>query len=81
MPWFAFGFLLMVAIASTRLLPPVAEQSSRLLVPLMLAASVAALGLNTDLRALRAKGLRPLMLGIGATIFVALVGLIGAHLV
>lgn len=81
MPWFAFGFLLMVAIASTHLLPPVVEQSSRLLVPLMLAASVAALGLNTDLGALRAKGLRPLMLGIGATIFIALVGLIGAHLV
>ncbi len=81
MPWFAFGFLLMVAIASTRLLPPVVEQSSRVLVPLMLAASVAALGLNTDLAALRAKGLRPLMLGLGATVFVALVGLIGARLV
>lgn len=81
MPWFAFGFLLMVAIASTRLLPPVVEQTSRFLVPLMLAASVAALGLNTDLKALRAKGFRPLLLGIGATVFVALVGLIGARLV
>ncbi len=81
MPWFAFGFLLMVGIASTHLLPPVAEQTSRLLVPLMLAASVAALGLNTDLAALRAKGLRPLLLGVGATVFISLVGLIGAHLV
>jgi uncharacterized integral membrane protein (TIGR00698 family) len=81
MPWFAFGFLLMVAIASTRLLPPMVEQTSRFLVPLMLAASVAALGLNTDLKALRAKGLRPLLLGIGATVFVAMIGLIGARLV
>lgn len=81
MPWFAFGFLLMVAVASTRLLPPVAEQASRFLVPLMLAASVAALGLNTDLRALHAKGLRPLLLGVGATIFVAMIGLIGASLI
>jgi uncharacterized integral membrane protein (TIGR00698 family) len=81
MPWFAFGFLAMVAIASTRLLPPVVEQASRVLVPLMLAASVAALGLNTDLAALRAKGLRPLLLGIGATLFIAAIGLIGAHIV
>ncbi len=80
MPWFAFGFLLMVVIASTHLLPPIAEQSSRQLVPLMLSASVAALGLNTDLAALRAKGFRPLLLGVGATVFVALVGLIGACL-
>jgi uncharacterized integral membrane protein (TIGR00698 family) len=80
MPWFAFGFLLMVAIASTGLLPPVVRQTSVFLVPLMLAASVAALGLNTDLQALRAKGLRPRLLGVGATIFVAMIGLIGASL-
>ncbi len=77
-PWFAFGFLMMVGVASTHLLPPVADQAGRTLVPLMLAASVAALGLNTDLAALRAKGLRPLLLGVSATIFVAVVGLLGA---
>lgn len=81
MPWFAFGFLLMVGIASTHLLPPVVDRTGRYLVPLMLAASVAALGLNTDLAALRAKGFRPLLLGIGATLFVALIGLVGARLV
>ena len=80
-PWFAFGFLLMVAVASTHLLPPLVDRTGRLLVPLMLAASVAALGLNTDLMALRAKGLRPLLLGVGATLFVAAIGLIGAALV
>ena len=79
-PWFAFGFLLMVGVASTHLLPPVVDRAGRFLVPLMLAAAVAALGLNTDLAALRAKGLRPLLLGVGATVFVALVGLIGARL-
>jgi uncharacterized integral membrane protein (TIGR00698 family) len=81
MPWFAFGFLALVAIGSTGIVPPAATAGSRQLVPLMLAASVAALGLNTDLRALHAKGIRPLLLGIGATLFVSVLGLVGALLV
>jgi uncharacterized integral membrane protein (TIGR00698 family) len=81
MPWFAFGFLAMVAVASTGALPPPVIGESKLLVPLMMAAAVAALGLNTDLRALRAQGLRPLLLGIGASLFLTLLGLAGATLV
>jgi uncharacterized integral membrane protein (TIGR00698 family) len=81
MPWFAFGFLAMIALASTGMVPPVAIQASKLLVPVMLAASVAALGLNTDLRALRARGIRPLVLGVIASVFVAVLGLAGALLV
>lgn len=80
MPWFAFGFLGMVCVASTHLLPSVVDQAGRQLVPLMLAASVAALGLNTNLAALRAKGIRPLLLGVGATVFISGLGLIGALL-
>lgn len=80
MPWFAFGFLAMVAAASGGVVPKEAIQLSKQAVPLLLAASVAALGLNTDLRALRAEGLRPLLLGLGATLFVGLLGLIGALL-
>jgi len=80
MPWFAFGFLAMVAVASTGMVPPAAIGGSKQLVPLMLAASVAALGLNTDLRALHAQGVRPLLLGIAASVFVSLIGLIGALL-
>jgi uncharacterized integral membrane protein (TIGR00698 family) len=81
MPWFAFGFLAMVAVASTRMVPAPVIDTSKLLVPVMLAASVAALGLNTDLRALRAQGLRPLLLGLAAWLFIALLGLAGALLV
>lgn len=81
MPWFAFGFLAMVAVASTGVLPPPVIGGSKMLVPLMMAAAVAALGLNTDLRALRAEGLRPLLLGVGASLFLAVLGLAGASLV
>ena len=78
MPWFAFGFLAMVAASGSGGLPPALAGLSRQAVPLMLAASVGALGLNTDLRALRARGWRPLVLGLGASLFVALLGLGGA---
>ena len=81
MPWFAFGFLAMIGVASTGVLPAPVIGGAKLLVPFLLAASVAALGLNTDLRALRAEGIRPLLLGIGASLFVALIGLLGAELV
>jgi uncharacterized membrane protein YadS len=80
-PWFAFGFLAMVVLASTGLPPPAIIAASRWLVPLMLAASVAALGLNTDLRALHARGIRPLLLGVLATLFIAVLGLLGAKLI
>jgi uncharacterized membrane protein YadS len=46
----------------------------------MMGAAVAALGLNTDLKALQTRGLRPLLLGLGATLFIALLGLLGATL-
>lgn len=77
-PWFAFGFLGMVGLASTGLLPTEVTATSRVAVPLMLSASVAALGLNTDLKALRARGLAPLLLGVAATLFVAVLALVGA---
>ena len=46
-PWFAFGFLGLIAVGSTGLVPPGAVAASRAAVPVMMAASVAALGLNT----------------------------------
>lgn len=79
-PWFALGFLGLVALGSTGLVPGVLVEASRTLVPLMLATSVAALGLSTDLRALRARGGAPLVLGIASTLFIATLGLAGVLL-
>ncbi len=76
-PWFAFGFLALVVLGSTPLVPEVARDASRAVVPVMLAASVAALGLSTDLRALRAKGAAPLLLGGASTLFIAALALGG----
>jgi len=79
-PWFAFGFLALVALGGTGLVPARAVAWSRWLVPIMMGAAVAALGLNTDLRALRVYGTRPLLLGLGSTLFIAAIGLLGALL-
>ncbi len=79
-PWFAFGFLALVVLGSTGLVPAVAVDASRVLVPLMLAASVAALGLSTHLKALRARGGAPMILGVASTIFIALLSLVGVKL-
>jgi len=79
-PWFAFGFLLLVALGSTGLVPRAAVDASRFLVPLMLAASVAALDVSTDLKALRQRGAAPLMLGVASTVFISLLALAGVVL-
>ena len=79
-PWFAFGFLALVLLGGTGLVPDRAVAWSRVAVPLMMGAAVAALGLNTDLRALQARGVRPLLLGFGSTVFIALLGYAGAAL-
>jgi uncharacterized membrane protein YadS len=78
-PWFAFGFLALVVLGSTGLVPRAAAEASRVLVPLMLAASVAALGVSTDLKALRRRGARPLLLGVASTLFISVLALAGVH--
>lgn len=80
-PWFAFGFLALVAIGGTGLVPADAVWLSRQVVPLMMATAVAALGLGIELSALKRRGMRPLALGGLATAFIGVLGLAGALLV
>lgn len=80
-PWFAFGFLALVVIGSTGLVPQFVVDASRFIVPIMLAASVAALGLQTDLRALHARGAAPLLLGVASTLFITVLALIGVAVI
>jgi uncharacterized integral membrane protein (TIGR00698 family) len=79
-PWFAIGFLLLVVIGSTGLVPRLVVDASRVVVPLMLAASVAALGLSTDLGAMRTRGGAPLLLGLASSVFIAALALAGVML-
>ena len=69
-PWFAFGFVAMVAVASTGFLPPFALAALAVVAQALLAVALAAVGLETDLRQIRAQGWRPLALGAAATVFI-----------
>ncbi|EKV26687.1 Putative membrane protein YeiH [Caenispirillum salinarum AK4] len=74
-PWFVAGFLLMIGINSAGLLPAQAHAPLVAATPFLLAMGMAAMGLETDVRRLAAKGLRPLALGAGSALFIAAAGL------
>lgn len=69
-PWFAFGFVAMVCVASADVLPAAVLVALAWLSQALLAVALAAVGLETDLRAIRAQGWRPLALGAAATVFI-----------
>ncbi|PTW50176.1 YeiH family protein [Rhodovulum kholense] len=71
MPWFVVGFLAMVGVNSVLDLPEAAQHGLALTASFLLTVALAAMGLETDIRKLRRKGLRPLLLGAAASVFVA----------
>ncbi|WP_144372889.1 YeiH family protein [Vogesella urethralis] len=61
-PWFAFGFVAMVALNSSGWLPAAVVAPLQQLTTLLLATAMAALGLDTRASAIRAAGWQPLLL-------------------
>lgn len=61
-PWFAFGFLAVVALNSLVTLPAVLKDALLALDVLLLSMAMAALGMETRVARLRALGVRPLLL-------------------
>jgi uncharacterized membrane protein YadS len=71
MPWFVLGFIVLAGLNSVVAIPPSARS---LIVPLtsfLLSMALAAMGLETDIAKLKAKGLRPFILGLSAFLFIA----------
>ncbi len=62
-PWFLVGFLVMAAIASLGVIPDAAEAALGHAATFLITTAMAAIGLSTDVRALRATGPKPLVLG------------------
>ena len=61
-PWFAFGFIAVVLLNSTGLLPPAWVAVLQAVDTFVLCAAMAALGVATHVRTVRAAGMRPLAL-------------------
>lgn len=70
-PWFVLGFAALACLNSVVALPEAAKSSIAALTTFLLSVALAAMGLETDVRKLRAKGLRPLLLAAAAWIFIA----------
>ena len=75
-PWFVIGFIAMMLFNSFDLVP----KSDKALVvqttTFLLTIALAAMGLETDLRKLQAKGWRPLLVGAGSSLFISAISLI-----
>ena len=71
MPWFVLGFIALVAVNSFIAVPAGAKGVIVTATTFLLSVALAAMGLETDFAKLRAKGLRPLLLGLAAFLFIA----------
>ncbi|VFU10096.1 YeiH family protein [Methylocella tundrae] len=71
MPWFVLGFIALVGVNSIISVPGEAKAPIVIATTFLLSMALAAMGLETDIAKLRAKGIRPFVLGFAAFLFVA----------
>jgi uncharacterized membrane protein YadS len=71
MPWFVLGFIALVGVNSVVAIPPETKTWLVFLTTFLLSVALAAMGLETDIRKVTAKGFRPALLGALAFIFIA----------
>ncbi|WP_047307338.1 YeiH family protein [Rhodopseudomonas palustris] len=71
MPWFVLGFAAMIGVNQLVAIPHEARSWIVAITAFLLSMALAAMGLETDLRKLAARGLRPALLGLTAALFIA----------
>jgi uncharacterized integral membrane protein (TIGR00698 family) len=71
MPWFVLGFVAMVILNSVITIPAAPKAWIALATTFLLSMALAAMGMETDFRKLKAEGLKPLMLAAAAWIFIS----------
>ena len=74
-PWFLIGFVIMALINSTNVIPASAHPALSSVSIFLIAVALSAIGLSTDLGALRRAGARPLILGALLWVTVSLTSL------
>ncbi|MBK5356636.1 putative sulfate exporter family transporter [Pseudomonas sp. TH41] len=79
LPWFAVGFLALACINSTGWIAPVVQGSVNELSRWCLVVSISALGMKTQLKELAAVGIKPILLMVGETVFLAVLVLLLLH--
>jgi uncharacterized integral membrane protein (TIGR00698 family) len=76
LPWFVLGFMALVGVNSVVSVPADLKATVAVATTFLLSLALAAMGLETDVSKLRMKGLRPLLLGLAAFLFVSIFSLI-----
>ena len=76
LPWFIVGFVALVVLGSLTEIPGNVRQAAGSITGILFTIALAALGLSTHLHAVTARGLKPLLAGAGAWIFIASFSLI-----
>ncbi|SDZ61950.1 YeiH family protein [Pseudomonas sp. NFIX28] len=79
LPWFAVGFLLLACLNSTGWVAPVVQGAVNDLSRWSLVVSISALGMKTQLKELAAVGIKPILLMVGETVFLAGLVLLVLH--
>jgi uncharacterized integral membrane protein (TIGR00698 family) len=72
LPWFAVGFIVLAAINSTGWVPVGVQSVGNGLSGWCLIIAISALGMKTQLRELATVGIKPIVLMLGETVFMAL---------
>jgi uncharacterized integral membrane protein (TIGR00698 family) len=70
-PWFVLGFIVLVGVNSVITMPAVIHADVVAGTTFLLSMALAAMGLETDFARLKARGLRPLLLGLLSFLFIA----------
>jgi len=71
MPWFVLGFVAVVGLNSLITVPLAYKAEIAAITTFLLSVALAAMGLETDIRKLTARGIRPALLGALAFLFIA----------
>ncbi|MDM0044530.1 putative sulfate exporter family transporter [Variovorax dokdonensis] len=79
LPWFAVAFALLVAVNSTGWVPHALAEAGGDVSRWCLVAAIAAIGMKTQLRDLASVGLKPVLLMVGETAFLAILALALLH--
>lgn len=75
MPWFVLGFVAMVIVNSIIAIPAAPKAWIVVATTFLLSMALAAMGIETDFRKLKAEGLKPLLLAAAAWIFISVFAL------
>jgi len=74
-PWFVLGFVAMMLVNSLDLIPHADKIYLVQMTNLLLTIALAAMGLETEIDKLRAKGCKPLLLAVGSWLFISILSL------